>query len=66
MAQNLFVMRHANMFLAPVWNRTCISNVQITFKVRTPAAGCNQLTRRLTDLSLTHSLTHSFCVSVCC
>ncbi|KAI3425139.1 hypothetical protein D9Q98_008910 [Chlorella vulgaris] len=32
MAQNLFVMRHANMFLAPVWNRTCISNVQITFK----------------------------------
>ncbi|KAL4419711.1 hypothetical protein ABPG75_006809 [Micractinium tetrahymenae] len=32
MAQNLFVMRFANMFLSPVWNRNCISNVQITFK----------------------------------
>ena len=33
MVQNLFVIRFANMFTAPLWNRNCISNVQITFKV---------------------------------
>ncbi|EFN53828.1 hypothetical protein CHLNCDRAFT_36395 [Chlorella variabilis] len=32
MVQNLFVIRFANMFTAPLWNRNCISNVQITFK----------------------------------
>lgn len=28
--------RFANTFLSPVWNRNCISNVQITFKVGWP------------------------------
>ena len=39
MAQNLFVMRFANMILSPIWNRNCIANVQITFKVGAPLAG---------------------------
>jgi hypothetical protein len=39
MAQNLFVMRFANMILSPIWNRNCIANVQITFKVGAALAG---------------------------
>ena len=32
MTQNMFVMRFANMFFLPLWSRTYVSNVQITFK----------------------------------
>jgi hypothetical protein len=37
LTQNLVVMRFANRFLAPLWNRDNIANVQIIFKV--PSAG---------------------------
>ena len=32
MVQNLLVLRFANTVFEPIWNRSCISNVQITFK----------------------------------
>ncbi|KAL6766229.1 GLD1 [Auxenochlorella protothecoides x Auxenochlorella symbiontica] len=32
MTQNMFVMRFANTFLSPLWSRTHVANVQITFK----------------------------------
>lgn len=32
MLQNLFVLRFANGFFSPMWNRTSIASVQITFK----------------------------------
>jgi glucose-6-phosphate 1-dehydrogenase len=39
MVKNLLTIRFANVFFGAVWNRQCISNVQITFKEKIGTEG---------------------------